>query len=184
MAESKSQIMNATYTALCRHGYADLSIEKIAEEFEKGKSLIYYHYDDKQELMISFLDFMADKMESETGKFKDLPAEKRLDKMLEETLAIDNPEMKEFRKAMMEMQAQTPHKPEFAEKFQEIDELLKNEFQKVLEEIGVEKPEMNAEIIVSTVEGLTNRRISYEEENNIHEIKEEIKNYYLEEKRP
>ena len=46
-SDSKKEIMEATYEALCKHGYAELSIEKIADEFDKGKSLIYYHYDDK-----------------------------------------------------------------------------------------------------------------------------------------
>lgn len=179
MSDSKGQIMDATYKALSKHGYADLSIEKIAEEFEKGKSLIYYHYSDKQELMVSFLDFMVEKMEEETGKFEDLEPEEKLDKMLEEGLAIDDPEMKEFRKAMMEMQAQTPHNPEFAEKFQQINDLLQKRFEKVLKENNVEKPEIKTEIIISTIEGLSNRSISQENTKNLEKMKEEIKRYCI-----
>ena len=179
MGDSKGQIMDATYNALGKHGYADLSIEKIAEEFEKGKSLIYYHYSDKQELMVSFLDFMVEKMESETGKFEDLEPEEKLDKMLEEGLAIDDPEMKEFRKAMMEMQAQTPHNPEFAEKFQQINDLIQKRFEKILKENNVEKPEIKTEIIISTIEGLSNRSISQENTKNLEKMKEEIKRYCL-----
>jgi len=33
--ESKQEIMDATYIALCKHGYAELSIQKIADESDK-----------------------------------------------------------------------------------------------------------------------------------------------------
>ncbi len=64
--------MEATFRALCEHGYADLSIAKIAEKFDKSKSLLYYHYDSKDDLLAAFLGFAIDHvladLEAEAGE--------------------------------------------------------------------------------------------------------------------
>lgn len=70
-SETEREIMDATFRALCTHGYADLSIANIAEEFDKSKSLLYYHYDSKEDLLAEFLGhaidyFLAD-LEAQTG---------------------------------------------------------------------------------------------------------------------
>lgn len=63
-ADTEEAIMAATYRALCAHGYAGLTIQRIAEQFEKSKSLLYHHYDNKDELLVAFLGFMLDQFES------------------------------------------------------------------------------------------------------------------------
>lgn len=40
--ETHERLMQATYAALCEHGYADLTLRKIAAEFEKSRGLLYY----------------------------------------------------------------------------------------------------------------------------------------------
>ena len=42
--------------ALEKHGYSELSMQKIADEFDKSKSLLYHHYDGKEEILLDFLD--------------------------------------------------------------------------------------------------------------------------------
>ena len=39
--DTQTAIMDATYRALCEHGYSNLTIDKIDAEFEKSKSLLY-----------------------------------------------------------------------------------------------------------------------------------------------
>lgn len=58
--ETYEAIMQATYRAFCEHGYADLTTREIAEEFEKSRSLLHYHYDTKQELIVALLDYLLD----------------------------------------------------------------------------------------------------------------------------
>jgi len=68
---AEEEIMEATYRALLRHGYADLSISRIADELDKSKAAIYYHYDTKDDLLVAFLEFAVDRfeetIETETG---------------------------------------------------------------------------------------------------------------------
>jgi len=37
-----TEILDATYRSLCTHGYANLTLVKIAAETETSKSLIYF----------------------------------------------------------------------------------------------------------------------------------------------
>lgn len=48
--------MGATYRALCEHGYAELTMRDIAEESDRSKAALHYHYDDKEGLLVAFLD--------------------------------------------------------------------------------------------------------------------------------
>lgn len=56
-ADSREAIMRATYRALREHGYAGLSIQRIADEADLSKSTFYHHYDGKDDLLTSFVDF-------------------------------------------------------------------------------------------------------------------------------
>lgn len=56
-ADSREAIMRATHRALSEHGYAGLSIQRIADEAALSKSTFYHHYDDKDDLLTSFVDF-------------------------------------------------------------------------------------------------------------------------------
>jgi AcrR family transcriptional regulator len=60
ISETEREIMEATFEALIEHGYADVSISKIAAHFSKSQSLLYYHYENKDEIMVSFLQFALD----------------------------------------------------------------------------------------------------------------------------
>lgn len=58
-------IMDATFAALCKHGYADLTMQSIADEFGKSKSLLHYHYDSKEDLIVTFLEHLLENFLSE-----------------------------------------------------------------------------------------------------------------------
>jgi len=54
-------IMRAAYRAVCEHGYADLTMRDIADEFEKSRSLIHYYYDSKAELIAALLEYLLER---------------------------------------------------------------------------------------------------------------------------
>ncbi|MFB6184442.1 MAG: TetR/AcrR family transcriptional regulator [Haloarculaceae archaeon] len=54
---TRVDIMRATYRALQKHGYAGLSIQRIADETDLSKSTFYHHYEGKDDLLLSFLEF-------------------------------------------------------------------------------------------------------------------------------
>ena len=57
-SETDEEIMRATYRALREHGYADLTIKRIATEYGKSTAAIHYHYETKDELLAAFLDYI------------------------------------------------------------------------------------------------------------------------------
>ena len=171
--------MDSTYKALCRHGYADLTIEKIAEESEKGKSNIYYHFDDKKALILDFLDYMKDNLEEEFESLDSGRPEENFDELLEMMLGVEDKEMWDFHRALMEIQGRAQYDKEFEKKFRELDEIVLSQFTEVLKDLEVERPEQRAEIIVSTVQGALSRKLTVENSEGLEKIKEEIKKTLL-----
>jgi len=72
--ETIDDIMEATYRALCTHGYADLTMQDIAAESTKSKGTLHYHFEGKQDLLESFLAFLLNRFEERT---ETIPARRR-----------------------------------------------------------------------------------------------------------
>ncbi len=78
--DTREAILGAAFRALCEHGYADLTIKRIGEEFDKSPSLVYHHYDGKDELLVDLLEYLLDDFESALAADAfDLPPRTRLD---------------------------------------------------------------------------------------------------------
>jgi len=86
-ADTRQAILGAAFRALCEHGYADLTIKRIGEEFDKSPSLVYHHYDGKDELLVDLLEFLLDGFEeSVSSDAFDLTPEERLDAYVAATI--------------------------------------------------------------------------------------------------
>ena len=177
--DSREEIMDSTYKALCKHGYADLTIEKIAEESEKGKSNIYYHFEDKKALILDFLDYMKGNLREEFEPLNSGRPEENFDELLEMMLGVEDEEMWDFHRALMEIQGRAQYDKEFEKKFRELDEIVLSQFTEVLKELEIERPEQRAELIVSTVQGALSRKLTVENNEGLEKIKEEIKETLL-----
>lgn len=173
--DSREEIMDSTYTVLCNHGYADLTIEKIAEESDKGKSNIYYHFNDKKALILDFLDYMKDNLEKEFESLNSERAEQNFDDLLDMMLGVKDEEMWDFHRALMEIQGRAQYDKEFEQKFRELDEVVLEKFKESLREMNVERPQDQAELVVSTVQGALSRKLRVESRDGLEKIKEEIK---------
>jgi AcrR family transcriptional regulator len=63
--DTREAIMLATYRVLHQHGYAGLSIARIAAETDLTKAALYHHFDGKDDLLLSFMEFMLDHIREE-----------------------------------------------------------------------------------------------------------------------
>jgi AcrR family transcriptional regulator len=121
-------IRAATYRALCRHGYHDTTIQRIADEFEKSKSLLYYHYEDKDELLADFLshllDHLAEILEVDEG---DPEADLRalIDRLVPSPMCDED---RRFRRVVLELRARAPYDPIYREQFERSDALIRGAF--------------------------------------------------------
>lgn len=169
-APTKRAIMEATYDALCERGYGDLTIQAIADEFEKSKSLLYYHYDDKEALLADFLEYALEEFMAEIRLEEHEPVaqlELLIDLMLPETI---DEERYRVQIALLELRGQVPHTDVYRERYATIDRALTEQVASILER-GVESGtirdvdvELEAELLVSAIVGMQTRRLTTYEE--------------------
>ena len=133
--DTREAIMKATYHALCEHGYAGLTIARIAEDFEKSKSLLYHHYDSKDELLLDFLSFMLEEFQLAVPAGESNRPEARLEAMFELALAPEDwDEGLKFTRAMTELRAQAAHDERFREHFVDHDRVFREALVETIEE--------------------------------------------------
>ncbi len=136
-ADVHAAIREATYRALCRHGYHDTTIQHIADEFEKSKSLLYYHYDDKDELLTDFLrhllEDLAERLTVEgTDPYDDLLT--LVDRLV--PVPMDE-EAAQFRRVLLEIRAAAPHDERHRDLVRRSDSIIRSAFADVIRR-GVE----------------------------------------------
>jgi AcrR family transcriptional regulator len=120
--ETREAIMLATYRALCEHGYADLTIDRIDSEFPKSKSLLYHHYDSKDDLLVDFLEYLLTILPENLAPADVDGPRARLDAIIAYVLD-SNPERPDddFHGAVMELRAQAVNDVDYREHFTRSD---------------------------------------------------------------
>ncbi|MFC7068647.1 TetR/AcrR family transcriptional regulator [Halobaculum lipolyticum] len=123
--ETEQRIVEATFAAIHEHGYSGLTIQRIADQFDKSKSLLYYHYDDKDEIVADLLGFALGRyLSAIDDRTTDDPIA-NLRVMVDELLPLDpTPEEAAGREVVMELRAQAVTDPEFRAAFTAIDDRL------------------------------------------------------------
>jgi len=137
--DTRTAIMRATYDALCEHGYADLTIQRIGEAFPKSKSLLYHHYDGKDALLLEFLALLLDRFEE-----RELPdelaadPEARLRRFVERIVPADaDGRDPSFARALVELRAQAAHDDDYRAHFTRTRERVRDRLAEIIED-GVE----------------------------------------------
>ncbi|AUV82475.1 TetR family transcriptional regulator [Salinigranum rubrum] len=123
-SETEGAIMEATYRALREHGYADLTIKRISDEYGKSTAAVHYYYDTKDELLAAFLDYLLKRFVDSIHHIDTTDPEERLELLLDELLVKpqENPDLSI---ALLEMRSQAPYKATFSERFQQNDEYVR-----------------------------------------------------------
>ncbi|WP_254545892.1 TetR/AcrR family transcriptional regulator [Halomarina pelagica] len=168
--ETIDEIMGATYRALCKHGYASLRMQDIADESTKSKATLHYYYDSKHDLLCAFLDYLYD-------SFAERIAEPTGEDPIEELTALldylltprDENTHQQFQTAILEIKAQGPYDETFREKLTKFDRLMHDRIEGVLRE-GVESghfaadvdPDCTAEFLVTVLNGARSRYVAVE----------------------
>jgi AcrR family transcriptional regulator len=181
MTDSAEDIMDATYLALVESGYAGLSISHIADHFDGSQSLIYYHYEDKEELLVAFLEYLLDGLETELETIStDDPAERFrsiVDLLLPDA---DDPEAVAFQQALIEMRVQTPYHHAYDEQFQRLDDRLETLFRDAIGDARANgafsdvDPERAARQLLTEIYGIHYRHVPMEESGAISDARTRI----------
>lgn len=182
---TEEEIMAATYRALRSHGYAGTTISRIGEEFEKSQSLLYYHYDDKDDLLADFLTYLLDRFEAELRETDVVEPRRRLASLLDHLAPRDpDEEQRQFFQALLEMRAQSPHKPAYRDRFERTDALIVAELTETIE-AGIEQgvfadveAERTAAFVYSTLYGALDRCVTLEQWDALDRTRHELERYF------
>ncbi|AGB31623.1 TetR family transcriptional regulator [Natrinema pellirubrum DSM 15624] len=165
--EPATDILDATYRALCEHGYANLTLRDIAAETDKSKASIHYYYDSKDELFVAFLDELYEQFTDRVGTHDGDTARERLETLFQVLLTTDaDSSRREFRTAMLELKAQAPYNPPLRERLIEFDEFLFEQLREILsagvhagEFDGSVDPARHAEFLTTAITGAQTRHV-------------------------
>ncbi|WP_323675883.1 TetR/AcrR family transcriptional regulator [Halorubellus sp. PRR65] len=123
VSETKSEIIDATNSVLCEHGYAGLTMKKIADEASMTTAAIHYHFDTKEELLNAYLDDLIERFKAKLASEAIDPRE-RLTAFLDAVFTPSNPDADGFPVAIMELKSQAPFQELFRERFLDLDDVM------------------------------------------------------------
>ncbi|MFB6114247.1 MAG: TetR/AcrR family transcriptional regulator [Halodesulfurarchaeum sp.] len=191
--DTREAIMAATYVAISKHGYAELSMQKIADEFEKSKSLLYHHYDGKDDLLLDFLEFMQVRFDEYTNITDDTDPRAGLYRFL----SLFFPDFGErdtafagidegMARMYIELRSQAAHNTAYLEEFQESDDLIRDRLVEIIER-GIERgtfhdvdPEPVADYVRYLVSGALLHRVTSRDNHSLVLARKELEWYVTE----
>jgi len=174
MSDADEEIMDAVASALRRHGYADLTMQDIADESSKSKSLLHYHYDTKEDLLVAFLDDLLTEYENRIECRADQPPEQRLVDFLARFVFTPEDDGREaFHLALLEMRSQGPFNDRIQTQLERSDRLLRETLAEIIAD-GIDDgtfepvdPDRTAALLVAALDGARTRQITLGEANEL-----------------
>lgn len=138
--DTKTTIMEAVYTVLATYGFADLTTQRVADEAGTSQSLIHYHFDTKEDLVVAFLEWIheteAEMVPEPTGS-----AEESLRQLIDIQLSVPrDDEHAQFNVAFLELQAAAARNDRYADSLRKFSRLLQTSFEDVIRK-GIETGE-------------------------------------------
>ena len=188
-ADTREAIMEATFRALSKHGYNDLRMRDIGEEFDMSRPLIHYHYDGKHDLISAFLEYIIEQYEG------GVEVEPNADPWTELGARIDQcllgPDFEgEFGhwdriKVYHELFSQAQHNERHREVFNEHYEKIRGSIEEVLER-GIEEgafrdvdTEDMAQLITDIIHAGRGRRISLDHQDAPEQARRAVDEFVL-----
>ncbi|PSP44495.1 TetR family transcriptional regulator [Halobacteriales archaeon QH_10_70_21] len=123
-AETRERIMDGTHRTLCDRGYASLTMQDIADECDCSTSLLHYHFDTKEDLLVELLAHLLDRFEERVSSAGPEAPRDQLVDLVDLFLFGDERSLEEhraFHTALLELRAQAPHNEAFRDQLAEND---------------------------------------------------------------
>lgn len=183
-ADTREAIVKATYDARCNHGYANLTAQRIGDEFTTSKSLVYHHSDGKDEQLLDFLAYLPEHFETSVPHREYDDAAARLDAVLEHVLPDElDEDRRTFARTMVELRAQAAHDPADREHFTRSTRFLHERLVAIIER-GIDErvsrevdPDRVAALLLATIDGARLQRVTADGEGAIPAIGDELRSY-------
>lgn len=185
-SDTREEIMDATYNVLAEYGYAELSMRRIADELGKSKSLLHYHYDTKDDLLLAFLDRFLDQLDEWV---QDIEADSHHERLLtfvdQWTVDPEEQDRQEFWAAFLELRLRAPYDPEFQKRLTTTNEAVIETLAAIIED-GITAGEFRdvdayrvAETIISALEGARTRQATLERTEAPRRVEQTIEEFII-----
>ena len=122
-AGTREEILEAAFEALQQHGYSDLTIDAIGDEFDKSQSLIYHHYDSKDELLVDLLRLITEYFEEPMPEIRESDPRDRIETFVETAVGLEQMDRTAIG-MLIELRAQAVHNEDYREHFVRSDEVI------------------------------------------------------------
>lgn len=180
-AGTREEILEAAFEALQQHGYSDLTIDAIGDEFDKSQSLIYHHYDSKDELLVDLLRLITEYFEEPMPEIHESDPRDRIETFVETAVGLDQMDRTAIG-MLIELRAQAVHNEDYREHFARSDEVIQK---RIAEDIrdGIESgvfQEVDAESVavwIHTVSIGAAFRSSTADDSWVETNKKEVQDY-------
>jgi len=181
---TREEILAAAYRALRAYGYAELTMERIGEEFDKSVSLVYHHYDGKDDLLLACLEFMLADYRADTDDGAPSDPRAAMETLCDRLVLTDAPPDDErFVRALTELRGQAPHDDAYREYFTRSDRFFQDRIEAIVE-AGVEQgafravdPERTAGMIHTVLSGAFFRYTTADDDGWVPAVREELRAY-------
>jgi len=179
--------MDAVFSALCKHGYADLTMQSIADEFPKSKSLLHYHYDSKEDLIVAFMEQLLEGFLDEFDEDSDVDPLDQLVRMAESVVVGKGDGPDDVHMALLGLRAQAPYDEAIREQLVHNDQHIRERIADIVR-AGIEQgqfredvdPDQFAVLFRSAIEGAQSHDVILGEESPTQTALESIKQLLLE----
>lgn len=176
---TEEEILAATYRSLIEHGYAELSIKKIGEELGTSPSLVYHHFENKDDLVLACLEYMLQQFTQRmTADGTDTPAEDLgtfLDNVYSSFTCFDEIA------PLVDLRSQSIHDEEFRAYFSRSDAIFRSHLGSLVEqEIQAEdstEVEAIGNLLLTLLIGSIVRSATTRDEDWIDDVRSEIDTY-------
>ncbi|MDG5758822.1 TetR/AcrR family transcriptional regulator [Natronococcus sp. A-GB1] len=174
----RASIMRAVYEALCEHGYTELTAQDIADRTDKSKSLLFYHYDSKEDILGDFLEFLFERFDERVAETRDRPPVERLAVFVDWFLyGPEENDRQSFHVAMLELRTQAPYNETFREKLRKSDDQLRAVLEEILRdgleagEFNEHDPEETAALLIAAFDGARIRQLTIGRDEYLEQVR-------------
>lgn len=171
-ADGRERILRAAFTVMGADGYEGLSIGRIADEADLSKATVYHHFEDKDELMLAFLEFVTERIGARLTQLEAIDPVDRLhaviDRMTVGTVSTEHVGAGEYSDASLgafvEVRAQAVHDEAYRDRITRVDRAIRDHVAEAIER-GIDQgtfrevdPTRTAETLVTLLLGAVLRR--------------------------
>lgn len=162
-----TEIMDATYQALCKYGYASVTMEKIATESGKSKGLLHYHFDSKDDLLAAFLEYLLARFEQDIESIDGTPDE-QLDEFINRFVVDSGSDDRQaLHLALLELRTDAPFNDRYREQLARNDKIVRETIANIIRD-GIDQgvfrsdadPETIARLVLASIDGARTRELT------------------------